>query len=68
MTLGLLDLLYGWHSITVIQRAPRGQCGDTPPRVGENDEAKILWDFQIQTDKLLMETRAGESACSARCS
>ena len=26
----------------------------TPPKVVENDQAKILWDFQIQTDKLVM--------------
>ena len=24
---------------------------ETPPKVVENDRAKILWDFQIQTDK-----------------
>lgn len=26
----------------------------TPPKVGENGQAKILWDFQIQADKLVM--------------
>ncbi len=26
----------------------------TPPKVVENDRAKILWDFKIQTDKLVM--------------
>ncbi|XP_076747453.1 uncharacterized protein LOC143421715 [Maylandia zebra] len=25
-----------------------------PPRVVENDRAKILWDFQIQTDKMVV--------------
>ena len=25
-----------------------------PPRVVENDRAKILWDFQNQTEKLVM--------------
>lgn len=27
---------------------------ETPPRVVKNDHAKIPWDFQIQTDKLVM--------------
>ncbi|XP_051924320.1 uncharacterized protein LOC127602290 [Hippocampus zosterae] len=27
---------------------------ETPPKVVENDRAKILWDFQIQTDKMVM--------------
>ncbi len=27
-----------------------------PPKVVENDQAKILWDFQIQTDKLVILT------------
>ncbi len=26
----------------------------TPPKVVENDRAKILWDFQIQTDKMVV--------------
>ena len=26
----------------------------TPPKVNENDQAKILWDFQIQTDKMVV--------------
>ncbi|KAF1377421.1 hypothetical protein PFLUV_G00200640 [Perca fluviatilis] len=25
-----------------------------PPKVAENDRAKILWDFQIRTDKMMM--------------
>uniref|UniRef100_A0A087YQ23 Uncharacterized protein n=1 Tax=Poecilia formosa TaxID=48698 RepID=A0A087YQ23_POEFO len=33
--------------------APRSKWG-TPPKVVENDRAKILWDFQIQTDKMVM--------------
>ena len=32
---------------------PRSQW-KTPPKVVENDQAKILWDFQIKTDKLVM--------------
>ncbi|KAK7922439.1 hypothetical protein WMY93_009341 [Mugilogobius chulae] len=27
---------------------------ETPPKVVENDRAKILWDFQIQTDRMVM--------------
>ncbi|XP_051916213.1 uncharacterized protein LOC127597287 isoform X2 [Hippocampus zosterae] len=27
---------------------------ETPPKVVENDRAKIMWDFQIQTDKMVM--------------
>lgn len=27
---------------------------DTPPRVVENDRAKMLWDFQVQTNKKVM--------------
>lgn len=27
---------------------------ETPPKVMENNRAKILWDFQIQTDKMVM--------------
>ncbi|XP_051920732.1 uncharacterized protein LOC127600296 isoform X1 [Hippocampus zosterae] len=27
---------------------------ETPPKVVENDRAKVLWDFQIQTDKIVM--------------
>lgn len=27
---------------------------ETPPKVVENDKAKILWDFQMQTGKLVM--------------
>uniref|UniRef100_A0A669EZW7 Reverse transcriptase domain-containing protein n=1 Tax=Oreochromis niloticus TaxID=8128 RepID=A0A669EZW7_ORENI len=27
---------------------------ETPPRVMENDRAKILWDFQMQTDKMVV--------------
>ena len=27
---------------------------ETPPKVIENDRAKILWDFQIQTDRMVM--------------
>ena len=27
---------------------------EAPPKVMENDQAKILWDFQIQTDKMVM--------------
>lgn len=29
----------------------------TPPRVIENDQAKILWDFQLQMDKLVMSNQ-----------
>lgn len=28
--------------------------GDTSPGVVENNQAKLPWDFQIQTDKVLM--------------
>jgi len=27
---------------------------ETPPKVVENDRSKILWDFQVQTNKLVM--------------
>ena len=27
---------------------------ETPPKVVENDRAKVLWDFQIQTDRMVM--------------
>ncbi|MGZ7254081.1 hypothetical protein ACXWO5_10720, partial [Streptococcus pyogenes] len=27
---------------------------EMPPRVMENDRAKILWDFQMQTDKMVV--------------
>jgi len=27
---------------------------ETSPKIVENDRAKILWDFQIQTDKQMM--------------
>lgn len=62
----LLDLLYGWRPITVIQKPPRGHCGD------EIGEAKILWEFQIQTSSwwkpLDNGEKAEERACSTRCS
>ena len=29
-----------------------GSRWETPPKVIENERVKILWDFQIQTDKL----------------
>lgn len=29
----------------------------TPPRVIENNQAKILWDFQLQMDKLVMSNQ-----------
>jgi len=29
----------------------------TPPKVVEKNQAKILWDFQIQTDKLVMASQ-----------
>ena len=32
---------------------PRSQW-KTPPKVVDNDQAKILWDLQIQTYKLVM--------------
>ncbi|KAJ0057310.1 hypothetical protein NL108_002264 [Boleophthalmus pectinirostris] len=31
-----------------------GSRWETPPKVVENDRAKILWDFQIQTDRMVM--------------
>ena len=31
-----------------------GSRWKTPPKVIQNDRAKILWDFQFQTDKLVM--------------
>uniref|UniRef100_A0A3B5PPD0 Reverse transcriptase domain-containing protein n=1 Tax=Xiphophorus maculatus TaxID=8083 RepID=A0A3B5PPD0_XIPMA len=31
-----------------------GSKWETPPKVAENARAKILWDFQIQTDKMVM--------------
>lgn len=34
---------------------PQGE--KTPPKVVENDQAKILWDFQIKTDKMLMANK-----------
>ena len=30
----------------------------TPPKVIENDRAKILWDFKIQTDKMVAANQA----------
>lgn len=36
-----------------VQRSPDTKW-DTPPRVVENDQAKILFDLQSQTDKLTM--------------
>lgn len=36
-----------------VQRSPDTKW-DTPPRVVENDQAKILLDLQSQTDKLTM--------------
>ncbi len=42
---GLGHEYLGWKS--------QGQNG-RHPRVVENDQAKILWDFKIQTDKLVM--------------
>ena len=30
------------------------QSGQTPPKVIEKDQEKILWDFQIKTDKILV--------------
>ncbi|TWW66946.1 hypothetical protein D4764_20G0009780 [Takifugu flavidus] len=32
----------------------RHNQGETPPKVLENKQAKILWDFQIQTDKMVV--------------
>jgi len=32
---------------------------EIPPKVVENDRAKILWDFQIQTDKQVMANEPG---------
>ncbi|TWW62748.1 hypothetical protein D4764_04G0013950 [Takifugu flavidus] len=37
---------YGWE-------VP-GSRWETPPKVVENKQAKILWDFQIQTDKMVV--------------
>lgn len=34
-------------------KTPRSKL-DTPPKVEETDKAKILFDFQIQTDKIVM--------------
>ncbi|TWW76591.1 hypothetical protein D4764_13G0012530 [Takifugu flavidus] len=31
-----------------------GSRWETPPKVLENKQAKILWDFQIQTDKMVV--------------
>ncbi|TWW67366.1 hypothetical protein D4764_02G0004070 [Takifugu flavidus] len=31
-----------------------GSRWETPPKVVENKQAKILWDFQIQTDKMMV--------------
>ena len=31
-----------------------GSKWETPPKVVENDRAKILWDFQILTDRMVM--------------
>ena len=31
-----------------------GSKWETPPKVVENDHPKILWDFQIQTDRKLI--------------
>ncbi|TWW53461.1 uncharacterized protein LOC130519722 [Takifugu flavidus] len=31
-----------------------GTRWETPPKVVENEQAKILWDFQIQTDKMVV--------------
>lgn len=40
---------------SLCKNAPtRGQNGRHPPRVVENDQTKVLWDVQIQTDKQVM--------------
>ena len=31
-----------------------GSTWETPPKVIENERVKILWDFQIQTDNLVI--------------
>lgn len=36
----------------VWKEAPRSTC-ETPSKVVENDQARIMWDFQIQTDTLV---------------
>lgn len=39
----------------------------TPSKVVENNQAQILWDFQIQIDKLVI-TNQRERGSSDRCS
>lgn len=36
--------------------------GDTSPGVVENNQAKLPWDFQIQTDKVLTRHSGGRQA------
>ncbi|XP_030580764.1 M-phase phosphoprotein 8-like [Archocentrus centrarchus] len=38
----------------MIQHITTGSKWDTPPKVVESDQDKILWDFQMQMDKLVM--------------
>ncbi|TWW67367.1 hypothetical protein D4764_02G0004080 [Takifugu flavidus] len=50
-----------WHNqvAVIVYRNICTECGlevpgsrwETPPKVVENKQAKILWDFQVQTDK-----------------
>jgi len=41
-------------------KVPKSKCG-IHPKVVENDRAKILWNFQFQTDKLVMVLETGHN-------
>ena len=40
---------------------------EIPPEVVENDKAKVLWDFQIQTDKLQKEAAVIDVVVPSGC-
>lgn len=47
------DIVYRKICVGYAFEVPRSKW-DTPARVVENDQPKIPWDFQIQTNKLVM--------------
>ena len=46
---------YIWHGNICVESGQKdpGSKWETHPKEIENDRAKILWDFQIQTDKMM---------------
>ncbi|XP_055359974.1 uncharacterized protein LOC129603341 [Betta splendens] len=50
---GLKDIVYRNICAEYGLETPRSKW-ETPPKVVENERAKILWDFQIQTDRMVI--------------